>query len=249
MRDFLINLAAGVVLFVLVPFAGWFIVVARRRRLLRFFGVLKKRRILLYWSHLRIVIGGALGVDDAPRSYSGSAAPFGEATVLPIYRRLFTAIVPGLDDPSGLLRRVILSDVELVAQVAPTTTDGTDFSSSLISLGSPGYNGASAWIETTLHPVARFIQDNGAIEVQGNPPYTSDLHAFLQRIRIGDGPRVAFYAAGMSAGSTVTAAFFLASRWSYLYRRFGDRENFCLVLEVVPANPTSPKILLERGEE
>ena len=156
--------------------------------------------------------------------------------------------MPGLEDPSGLLRRVILSDVELVAQVAPTTPAGTDFSSSLISLGSPGYNGTSAWIEATLNPVARFIQNNNAIEVQGNPPYTSGVHAFLQRIRIGDGPHVAFYAAGMSEGATVTAAYFLASRWSYLYRRFGDRENFCLVLEVVAANPTTPKILLERGE-
>jgi hypothetical protein len=247
-RDFLINLAASVVFFCLLALAGWATVIWKRRRLLRFFGVLTNRRLTLYWSHLRVARGGAIGVDGIARSYSGSAVPAGEALVLRVYQRLFTSIVPGLDDPSGLLRRIALADVELDTQVARITAQGTDSASSFVALGSPTYNGASGWIETALTPVARFINDNQSIEVAGNPPFSGPLHGFVQRRRIGDGLPAAFYAAGMSEGATVAAALFLASRWAYLHRRYGTRENFCVVLKANPENPNNPRILLERGE-
>jgi hypothetical protein len=196
--------------------------------------------------------GGAIGSDDRPRSFGGSAVPQGEVAFLPIYQRLFNYVVPGIQEQPGLLRKLLLLDVHVEAAVAPIARAEIDHASSLLALGSPGYNAVSGWIEEVLGSLGRFTVDYSAIElpgVEGTDRFTDPLDAFCQRVRIGDGPDVAFYLAGISEVATKAAAYFLASNWERLNKQFGGRENFCVVLKADRSGDyRACAIQVERGE-
>lgn len=246
--DYIINLLAEATFLLLLIIGGYLWLVRGRRPMLRFFGVEQSRRLVIYWSRLRIILGGSVGVDGQQRKFGGQAVPFSETLLLPVYQRLFNYPVPGLSDAPGPLRRVFLADVDLEAAASPVDSAQRDTGGSLIAVGSPGYNGISLWIENSLHAPGRFIQENSAIEVSGVQPFTDPLHCFVQRVRIADGPAMAFYAAGMTERATQCAQYFLATRWAYLRERFGDRENFCVVLLSDPHDYRRYTELLARGE-
>ena len=207
------------------------------------------RRLKICWSNLLVSQGGSAGPDGRPRAYSGSAAPAGELELAPLFHRMFNYVVPGVDEQPGLLRKILLSDVTVEAAVSPLTTREIDRTCSVVSFGSPGYNVVSAWIEDQLHSPGRCsVDDRPGIFVPGVEPFTDLLVGFVQRIRIGDGPAVAFYTAGRTEQATKAAAYFLASRWRYLRGRFGNRENFCVVLKADPGDHRRHTILLECGE-
>lgn len=246
--DYLVNLLAEVTFLLLLIVGGYLWLVRGRRPMLRFFGVERTRRLVIYWSRLRIISGGSVGVDGQQRTFGGEAVPFSETLLLPVYQRLFNYPVPGLTDAPGPLRHVFLADVDLEAAASPVDPAQRDTGGSLIAVGSPGYNGISLWIERTLRAPSRFIRENSAIEVSGVQPFTDLLHCFVQRVRIGDGPAMAFYAAGISEVATQCALHFLATRCAYLRGRFGDRENFCVVLRADPHDYRRHTEVLARGE-
>lgn len=246
--DYLINLAASFTFAFVVIAWGWRLIRLKRKRLLEFFGVKGAKRLSLYFSHLRIIQGGAKGADDLPRSFGGSAVPSGELQFLTVYQRLFNYVVPALQEQPGFWRNLLLSDLQIEAVPAPVNPADIDRSSSVLSFGSPGYNSVSRWIEQDFHSLGRFTQNNPAIVVSGVAPFSDPLHGFVQRVRIGDGPAMAFYVAGISEQATKASAHYLAAHWDRLQATFGNRQNFCVVLKAEPGDYTKCAILLERRE-
>ena len=249
MIDFGLNLLAEFVFLILVVFIGWILLRFRRRKLLRFFGVDRSGRLVLYWSGLAIRRGGAVGADGRPRSYHGQAVPFGEALFLPVFQGLFNYFLPGAQDQPGVLSKLLLSDAVVQATITPDDVRQIDSQASIVSFGSPGYNEVSRWIEQDRGSLGRFTNDNSEISVAGGTRHESALNAFVQRVRIGDADRRAFYVAGMSEIATKGAAHFLATRWDYLAERFGNRENFCVVIHVSGQDYRHHSIVAEHGED
>ena len=147
---------------------------SRRRHLLQFFNIAGSKRIIIYLSHLRIIPGGALGVDDQQRSFGESAIPLTEVRLIHVFQRLFNFIVPGVETLPGFLKSMLISDVDVLIVPSPLTTGDVERGDTLVSIGSPGYNMASNHVETSLHPAAIFADNNSAISISGLQPI-SDL--------------------------------------------------------------------------
>lgn len=244
-----INLGADLTFLLLLIGGGYALVRTGRRRLLRFFGVLKTNRLSIYLSLLRIIPGGALGADNQPRSFGGIAIAANEGELLAVYNQLFNYKVPVLQEqPGSYWRSILLYDVTISAVPSPLNANEIDKSSTILCFGSPAYNEVSKWVEQSLHPFGQFTNDNSAIQVTGVPPFSDALHGFVQRCRIGDGPAKAFYVAGPSAQTTNASAYYLAAHWKDLQERFGDRRNFCVILRADPGDYRKYDILAERRE-
>jgi hypothetical protein len=230
---------------VLIGF-GWLFVRKRRRLLIEFFGVEKGRRVVIYWSLVRVLRGGSLGVDNQQRAYNGATIPAGELDLIAIFQRAFNYVIPSVQEQPGFWRNLLLSDVKVEILPSPLGKEDIDRASSIVAFGSPGYNVVSQWIEDDLHAIGRFIPDMAAIQVKGIEPFRDVLSGFIQRVRIQDGPIMAFYIAGISEQATKAAAYYLASRWEDLQRRFGNRENFCVVIKAGVDDFRNCTELLER---
>jgi len=65
------NIISDILLIMATIFLSWLLlIITGRKRLLKFFGVDADRRLVVYLSNLRIIEGGAIGIDDRPRSYN-----------------------------------------------------------------------------------------------------------------------------------------------------------------------------------
>jgi hypothetical protein len=246
--NYLLNLAASLTFVLLVIGAGWVLVRRKRRRLLQFFAVRTTRQLSIYFSLLRVRAGGAIGSDNRPRAFGGSAVPSGEFEFLSVYQRLFNYIVPALQEQPGSWRNLLLSDVRVEASPAPATVTEIDRSSSILCVGSPAYNIVSGWVESDRGFLGRFVDDYSSIDVTGVPNFRDPLHGFVQRVRIGDGLAMAFYVAGVSEQATKAAIYYLASRWEDLHGSFGDRQNFCVVIKADSGDHRKATVLMERRE-
>jgi hypothetical protein len=225
---------------------GWALVRKKRSRLIEFFGAEGDHRITIYWSLLRVQRGGSHGVDDRPRAFSGAAIPGGELDLIAIYQRLFNYVVPSLQEQPGFWHNLLFSDVKVEISASPLKKEDIDHASSLVAFGSPGYNVVSQWIENDLHALGKFTPEMTGIEVDGVAPFRGMLIGFVQRVRIHDGPAMAFYVAGVSEQATKAAAYYLASAWEDLKNRFGNRENFCVVIKAANGDFRKCSVLLER---
>lgn len=133
-----------------------FLVITRRTKLLEFFGARKSRRMVIYLSNLRIVRGGAVGIDNRRRSYQGAATTFLEMAVANRFRDVFNYPIPSLSDKPGLLSKLLISDVQVQLIHSPLHEGELERSSPFITLGSPAYNIASSFVEKKLHSQAKF---------------------------------------------------------------------------------------------
>ena len=196
----------------------------------------------MYLSHLRIISGGAVGIDGIRRSFSESAIPQVETILVSLFQRLFISAIPGIDTLPGILKKIIISDIDLIIEPSPLERETT-----IISLGSPGYNIASQYIEETLLSIGRFIDQNSAIEIPEALPYRDNLYSFVQRAVNDSTGAIAYYAAGMSSIGTMGAAYFLASKWRYLQNQYGHRQPFCIILRVSPEDYKRHTVVCERS--
>jgi len=155
------NLVSDVLFLLIAVALGWMVfIITRRVRLLKFFGISKSRRIVIYLSNLRVKPKGAIGIDGKERSYQGSAACFAEMQVANRFRDLFNYLLPTLSDESNLLSRLLISDVRVHIQRSPLNQGQLERSSSFVALGSRAYNIASSFIETELHSQVRLQLGN-----------------------------------------------------------------------------------------
>lgn len=230
-QDIITNIVSDFIFLLIVVLLGWiFYRLTQRTQLLRFFGVEASRRIVVYLSNLRIIPGGAVGIDGQGRSYQGSAIAFGELLVANRFRDLFNYILPSLADRPGLLSRLLISDVQVVFLPSPIAQNQVEGASSFVSLGSPAYNAASGLVETQLHSRVRFMPNGAAIHVENIPPITDTTYGFVERIIDREHRRNIFYAAGLSELGTAGAANFLATEWARLNGEFGNARPFLIML-------------------
>jgi hypothetical protein len=230
------NITAGVIantiFFVFTVLVGWSaFLLFRRRGLLKFFAVGENKRITIYLSNIRVVQGGSIGTDGKKRNYSGTTVTLGESTQGNLFLNLFSYLVPGLSSQPGVLKYLSVSDVQVVVSPSPLSVDDIDKTSTIVTLGSPGYNIVSKWVQETLNPRMFFTNDNSAISVKGLPNITDAKQSFIQRIYDSHNKRWVFYTAGLSELGTIGAAYFLASGWRPLFKKFTS-EKFEHVISV-----------------
>lgn len=128
-----------------------------RRKLFRFYGVSKPKRIVVYLSHLGIVRGGAIGIDgETGYSYHGSSVVVSEAQTANRFRDQFNYPLPSLSDNPGLLGKLLISDAKVDIQLSPAAYEGLERVTSFVTFGSPAYNIASRYVEEKLHSRIRF---------------------------------------------------------------------------------------------
>jgi hypothetical protein len=243
--EFAKSVAAGVVgnlLFVILTVSVGYIVyvVLRRGALYDFWGLRSIRKIRIYVSHLRVVtghpqspegmIGGALGPDGILRSYQGSVVTLREMEMANLLRGLFFASLPGQAIQPAWLKSLLLTNADAEILPSPVGDTQPDPDSTIVALGSPGYNNVSRDIENACQSPVRFVDGNTAIELPGNVKLKSGLQGVIVRLKCLD--RYWFYAAGLSEPGTAAAAYYLATAWRGLHQRYKRTPSFFVVVEI-----------------
>lgn len=242
------NVASEFIALGLIILVGWVIYhFTTRSPLLTFFNIRRSKRIALYLSRLRILEGGAVGIDNVPRSFRASAIPLYEADLIPVFQRLFNFIIPGVDSLPGFLKRVLISDVDVEILCSPLTEDEVERNTTFIAIGSPGYNAASRRAENSFRSPAKFVNDNRAIELSGCPPLSDEECSFVQKVLDQANGQTAFYVAGRTILGTKGAAYFLATQWRYLGKKFPNNKPFCVMLRITSDDGRKYEVLYERG--
>jgi hypothetical protein len=222
-RDVLVNLLSAVLVFVVVWGA---LFVSRRRRLVDFFHV-RGRGITLYSSTLHVSRGGSMDSRGVSRAFAGRAIPEEEAWVLAdIERTLSTYAFGGLP----ILRHLRFVDVDYRTETSPASTVAVDRNRTLLTIGSPGYNTTSEFVEAEFNPLGHFHASNGGIVCRGGPT-TTVMSGMLLRARHPATGQIAFYAAGPSEAATVAAARYLIDHWTVLAKRYPGTQSFLIVVE------------------
>jgi hypothetical protein len=248
LNNYFINVASEFIAFALLIFLAWLIYhLTKRRKLLKFFNLTESKRLVVYLSHLRIVSGGALGIDNVPRSFGESAIPLTEVRLISLFQRLFNFVIPGVDNLPGFLKFLLISDIDVSIIPSPLTTGEIERSATFISIGSPGYNIASTHIENSFSTHGSFTNQNSEISISGIPPMNNTRYAFIQRVFDQSTKQMGFYLAGMSSLGTYGATVFLAKRWKYLAKKFKGTQPFCIVINVTSNDGQQSEIISEHG--
>ena len=242
------NIASNLLTILIIAVVGWLILrFTRRAQLLSFFGLKDRKQILVYLSNVRVQLGGSVGVDSQPRSYAGTTIPENEAILIPVFQRLFNFVIPGLAEQPGFFKWLLVSDVAVEALPSPSHVSEVEKASTFIAVGSPAYNSASLRLEQTLNPLARFNDQYSGFKLDDVPDITDTRCSFVLRVFDQTSEQTAFYVAGMSALGTTGAAYFLATRWGYLAKKYKDSKPFCVVLRIPGDDPRTHEVLFEKG--
>lgn len=231
---------------------GWLIYYAtERRKLLEFFNIIETRRLVIYLSHLRIVPGGSIGIDNISRAYSGLAVVHNEQLQATKFKERFNYLIPSLSDSPSFLSKIVFADISVSIIPSPLLASEIESSSSIISFGSPGYNLVSEEIEKNHNSIVRFVDNNNAIQVQNVPVMVNSSNGFIQRIVTNSTAckRNLFYVAGLSENGTIGAANYLIKNWKSLSKRYKKDESFIIVLTIPSDNLDNYTIALERKIE
>lgn len=153
-ENIITNIIADFIFLFISIFIGWSgFLVLRRRKLLRFFGIDESKKISIYLSNLKIIEHGSLGSDGKPGLYKGTAVVFNEALQAISLQSLFTYKIPVLNQQPGLLRYLLVADIQFILQAAPLNENEIEKDSTIITFGSPAYNIVSQLIEDNLTPI------------------------------------------------------------------------------------------------
>ncbi len=245
--DILTNLIADAIFAIIIIAAGWSIyLIARRRKLLKFFGINSTKELIVYLSNIRVNRGGSIGIDGVARAYAGSTVSFGEAIQANLFPSLFSYLIPGLEGQPGFLKYLFVSDINVSIQTSPIHIPDIIMNSPLITFGSPGYNLVSDWFENNLLPPITFVNDNTEIHINDLPDDQNPLHSFIQKRYDQENGRMVFYVAGLSEIGTIGAAYYLFSQWKNLYKRYKADQPFSILISVNPNNYKMHTVVLNR---
>ena len=231
-KKILIGIIANLIFSLLVLLICWGLYLIFRRRKVKKFFKIKDRRVTIYLSNIRVRSGGAIGVDGQERSYAGSTVSFGESYQASQFFSIFNYPIPSIQNKPGILKHLVVADIKLQILLSPVDTADICNNSTIISLGSPGYNIVSEWIQNNFDSKASFIDDNGKIKIDGIPPISDTKKCFIERIYDENNDRFIFYSAGLSEIGTEGATYYLASHWNQLYQEYSDKSNFCILLDI-----------------
>ncbi|MFV2044915.1 MAG: hypothetical protein ACC700_16975 [Anaerolineales bacterium] len=85
-----------------------------------------------------------------------------------------------------------------------------------------------------------------AIQVGNVPDIVDPTYGFVERVREPNADRMVFYVAGLSEFATTGAAYFLASEWGSLDRRYSEGQSFLVMLRFQAPDFTKWTIVFER---
>jgi hypothetical protein len=256
--DVLSNILAAVILAFLVLLLRipslLMMLIGRRRRKLRFFGIVgSDANQRVYLSTLFVRRFGASNYTMEPRSFSGPAVPSYEFAALGILHELWRE--PTLENLPKLLRPSLrrlswrLQPVQLDSRSSPRQAAEVEFGGSIVAVGGQHYNVATKLFLDTLRPYVTISDDGESIVLLASEESiigdTSDETEFedygiLQRLFHRPTNTTALIVAGLGTTGTTGAAHYLANNWRDLSKRFG-REPFavCLGFKNVRSNPNS----------
>ncbi len=245
--DILTNIISDIIFLLLLIAIGWIILfLTRRYKLLSFFNIRRTKKISIYLSNIRVIPGGAIGIDDTKRNYGGKAVTFSESQAARSFTDIFNYLVPSALEKPGILSKLLISDVHVQIEPSPLDYGFAENNSSIIALGSPGYNAISRFIEEVMVSRAKFINDNSGMLVEGFPPIQDTKCGFVERVLDSESGRSIFYAAGLSEPGTVGAALFLSREWKMLHKKYGGSQPFVVMLRFDITNLKNWTILFEQ---
>ena len=119
------------------------VMILRRHRLYRFFGIGEEKKVTNYISHFNIVTGGAKNAYGNTKSFTGRAIPHSEMAAAQRLSEVFSLPFPGLEGQQGILSSFRLSDIRCQIIPSPFSEAEISLDHTIICIGSHGYNTAS----------------------------------------------------------------------------------------------------------
>lgn len=252
------NVLAGFIanlLFLILTIAiGYlFYLIFLRKSLYCFWGIKDVRKIRVYTSHLRVVlghpecpegrIGGALAPDGKLRSFQGSVVTQLETFNAALICNLFYASIPGKAIQPEWLKRILITNVD--SEIASSSIQGTTIEpeGTIVAIGSPGYNNVSKYIELELHCPVHFVDDNKNIQLPGGLKIDNTRQGVIVRLKHSE--RYFFYAAGISEAGTAAATYFLANSWKKLHKKYKKIDSFFAVVQFTVEDYRMSRVITE----
>lgn len=177
--------------------------------------------------------------------------------------------VIGLGSPAyNFVSGEIQKDSRILAKFGnsnPTTADEDGFvnengrivpSGSAAGTAIPVFSGSPLPTGTPLPSMENFYtvfqaQSRTAlqIEVSNVSPYHDPLFGFIQRYFDYEKQRNVFYVAGLSDFSTAGCVYYLISNWKKLFKKYGDKTAFVVLIKVDATNNNKCQIVFEKTRE
>lgn len=217
----------------------------QRSKLMRFFGILKSKRISVYLARVDVLPWGAVGTGGQILSYYGPTCALGEMKEGLRFRDLFNYVVPQLSQQPGLLGKLLLCDVIVDLDLSPVDEKEIDLSSSVIAIGGPGFNTATRSILSRFEKLT-FSEGGESVGIDGVPPMLDTDYGYVQRIVDRDENVCLFVAAGLSEHATSGAAYYLATEWRQLYRDYRGDKDFLHVVKIDAHDRRNWKLVLRK---
>jgi hypothetical protein len=154
--DIWINCLSDLI-FSLLVFIFWFAVFHfnKRKKLLKFFGIEKSKKLTIFTSNLIVEKYGSLGANGVRYSFQGTAIPNEESKAATSLQSLFNYFLPSQVEKPSFLSKLLISDIDVMIFPSPVEGNLIEQNASIISLGFPPYNLISRFIENSFHPLAR----------------------------------------------------------------------------------------------
>lgn len=219
------------VIFLLFSVAGAYLIVMilRRKRLYRFYGINETRKVTIYISHFNIQLGGAVDAYGQMRSFTGQAIPHKEMEGAMRLREKFSLPFPGLKSQHGILASFRLSDINCEIIPSPFSEVQVQLDHTIICIGSPGYNTASNVLQKNIQQKVIFARDGSSFNIDGLPSIVNPGQGVLARFT-NRGVSY-FYLAGLSEYGTLSAIVYLRKHWVSLHKTYKGSTNFYVICE------------------
>ena len=203
--------------------------------------------LVVYASRLAVMPGGSLGRIGLPLSYGGDALPEYELESVNKIERFLSGFHPTSNGSAGVLGQLRWQDTSLEVKLAPAAPGGNITEPGcLISIGSPGYNTVSQWIETRFPDLAVFTA-TGEMAITGAGSSNSGEAFIVQRAIVPDSEICVFYCAGLSVFGTTAAVDYLLANWKILHKRYEASVNFALIGETDSVTGLFKRIITEKS--
>lgn len=246
-QNILSSVIGNMIFIFLIILVGWTIYwITSRRKLLIFFNIKETKRLIVYLSKLRIIAGGSVDAKGIKRNYQGVTTVHNEQLAANKFRDNFNYLMPALSDSPSILSKVLFADIKVITTPSIDNVNAIEATTSIISLGSPGYNLVSSNLEDNNNSIVRFSTTMAEILIDKLPNITDLTNGFIQRIVDNEQGRSLFYAAGLSELGTVGAANFLAVNWKKLYKKYKGDKSFLIMLRFTNKDPNNWTIDFER---
>ena len=237
-QNILSSVIGNMISIVLIILVGWMIYwIMNRRKLLIFFNIKETKRLVIYLSKLLIRAGGSTGTNGILRNYQGVTTIFKEQLAANKFRDNFNYLMPALSESPSLLSKILFADIEVITMPSVDNVNAIDETTSIISLGSPGYNRVSSYIENYNNSTVRFSDTMAEIRINDLQDISDLDNGFIQRIVDNKQGRSIFYTAGLSEWGTVGTANFLADNWKKLYKKYKGDKSFIVMLRFANKDP------------